>query len=103
MTFRQPNLGDPKKATGTLSPRSWVGKITLRFWNRASANEEVQRLAIEAGKFLKLHHIYPPFAALALGDKRLRAAQAAGNINLGASASKRACRSRSKKTRYRWR
>ena len=71
------------KAAGTVSPRSRAGKTAVRFWKCGSANEEVQRFAIEAGKFLKLNHIHPAFAAFAFRDERLRTTQTAGNIHLG--------------------
>jgi protein-arginine kinase len=34
-----------------------------------SANEKVQRLAIEAGKFLEFDDIYSPFPAFTFGDE----------------------------------
>jgi len=43
--------------------------MSLRFWKCGSANEEVQRLAIEAGKFLEFDDMYPAFPAFALGDE----------------------------------
>jgi hypothetical protein len=57
------------KAARTVSPRSRAGKMTLRFWKCGSANEEVQRLAIEASKFPKFDNIHPAFAALTFGDE----------------------------------
>ena len=45
-----------------------------------SANEEVQRFAIEAGQFLEFDHIYPAFPTFTLGNVGLRPAWSlAGN------------------------
>jgi len=49
-------FGRPPKAAGTVSPRSWAGKMSLGFWKCGSANEEVQRLAVQMGKFLEFDH-----------------------------------------------
>jgi hypothetical protein len=46
--------------------------MTLRCWKCGSANEEVQRLAVEAGKFLEFDDIYSPFPAFTFGDEKLR-------------------------------
>ena len=62
-------IWETPKAAGTVSPRSWVGKITVRFWKCGSANEKVQRFAIEAGKILKFDGIYSAFPAFAFGDE----------------------------------
>jgi hypothetical protein len=43
--------------------------MSLRFWKCGSANEEVQRLATEAGKFPEFDRIYPAFPVFVLGDE----------------------------------
>jgi hypothetical protein len=65
--LRQPASGDPPKAAGTVSPRSWAGKMTLRLWKCGPANDEVQRLAVQSGEVLEFNHIYLPFSNFAPG------------------------------------
>jgi hypothetical protein len=58
------------------------GIIRFGLNTRGSAYEEIQRLAVQAGKFQQFNDIYAPFAAFALGDKRLRPPQAPSNLVL---------------------
>jgi hypothetical protein len=53
----------------TVLPRSRVGKTTLWFWKCGIANEEVQRLGIEASKNLELNDIPPAASAFTIGDE----------------------------------
>jgi hypothetical protein len=41
-----------------------VGKMTLRFWKCGAANEEFQRLATWAGKFLQFDDLHPALPIL---------------------------------------
>jgi hypothetical protein len=59
-------IRETPKGWGNCIPRSWVGKMTLRFWKCCSANEEVQRFAIEASKILGFDNGYRPFIKFAI-------------------------------------
>jgi hypothetical protein len=57
------------RATGTVSPRPWVGRMTLQFWKCRSANEKVQRFTIEASKILEFDDIDSSPSAFTIGDE----------------------------------
>ena len=72
-------------------PRCWVGddssaerrRISPESRRTASANEEVQWLAVKSGELRKLDSIDPALPALTFGDEGPWLAQVADNLNLG--------------------
>jgi hypothetical protein len=58
---------DTPKGCGNCIPTIMGGQDDPAVWKCGSANEEVQRLAVQSGEVLEFNHIYLPFSIFAPG------------------------------------